>query len=96
MKYTKLIKAEEYLIDSQIDKEDKLNLIDEIDDQTNSIVDDLSFFLGGLVNKIKKRQLSYKQVKQIEELINRFDFKVIPELKKNIKNILDNGDYTKL
>lgn len=96
MKFTKVIKAEDYLIDSQIDREDKLNLIDEIEDQTNSIIEDLSFFLGGLSNKVKQHHLSYKQVKQVEEIINEFDFKSIPSLKKNIKNILDNGEYKKL
>lgn len=96
MKFTKVIKAEDYLIDSQSDKENTLEVIDELKHQLFALNKEIYKYFDFLPVQIMKSGLSYKQVKQIEELINKFDFEAIPALKKNIQNILDNGDYTKL
>lgn len=96
MKFKKLVKSEEYLIDNQVDKENKLELFDELDDQCKAISKDIVKYFDYLPVQVMKSGLSYKQVKQVEELINNFDFEVIPALKKDIEKILSNGDYTKL
>lgn len=96
MKFVKLVKAEDYLIDSKTDKENKAKLIDELNDQLRSISKEVNEYFDSLPSLIEKSGLSYNQTKQLSEIVDTFDFETIVEFKNKIKNILGNGEYKQL